>query len=81
MTVYHLIKKYVAKAGLDPRAITTHSFRHASAMHRYLQGEDIFSIRNVLRHSSLDMTAIYLRELVGQSDNGSSLLESRFGNL
>jgi hypothetical protein len=34
-----------------------------------------------LRHSSLDMTAIYLRELASSSDNGSSLLESRFGNL
>jgi integrase len=80
VTVWHICKRIAKRAGLDER-ITVHSFRHASAQHRYLQGQDVFAINVLLRHRSLDMTKLYLDGLAGQADMGADIMEKRFGNL
>lgn len=77
-TVWSAIKRYARKAGIDPRRITTHSFRHMAAQQRYQAGEDIRSLQQLLRHTSLATTDTYLRGLVSTADNGAKLLENKF---
>lgn len=48
------------KAGL-PGQMTTHSIRHACALHLLEGGADVVSVKNLLGHSSIQTTAIYLR--------------------
>lgn len=78
-TVWQILKRYARQAGIDPKTITTHSFRHAAAQQRYRAGEDVLSLQHLLRHASLQTTYIYLQALVGTADNGAKLLEEKFG--
>lgn len=58
--VQDIIKKYVAKAGLDPRFISTHKLRHTAATLMYKYGRvDIRSLQLVLGHESIATTEIY----------------------
>lgn len=75
-----LCKQYCAKAGLS-REISLHAFRHTSARLRYELGSDVRDIQEVLGHTNLGTTTLYLRSLNGASDTGARLLESRFSGL
>jgi site-specific recombinase XerD len=77
-TVWHILKRYVKRAGIDPK-ISVHSFRHCAAQQRYLAGSDIREIQKLLHHRSLATTDVYLRGLTGSSDPGYKLLEEKFG--
>lgn len=76
----YILKKYLALAGL-PAHFSLHSLRHSGARIRYEQGQDIRSIQQLLRHSSLQATDIYLRTLIGVADSGAKLLEATYGTL
>lgn len=78
-TAWNAIKRYARAAGIDPKRITTHSFRHMAAQERYKAGEDIRSLQQLLRHTSLATTDAYLRGLIATADNGAKLLEEKFG--
>jgi len=54
------VKKYAKQAG-SRRKITPHSFRHTFAVHLLRNGADIISIKEMLGHSSLATTQIYLK--------------------
>ena len=70
---------YVRAAGLeDERHLSIHSLRHSACRLRFQAGEDIVSLKNLLNHSSLQTTDLYLRRLVGMVDHGASLLEKKF---
>ena len=79
--IWSATKRYAARAGLDPKRVTVHSFRHAAASARYRAGQGVHEIKTLLRHASLDMTDVYLRELVSPADSGVQLLTSRYGGL
>lgn len=58
--VERLVKKYVAKAGLDYEILTPHKLRHTSATLMYKYGKvDLRSIQNLLGHESISTTEIY----------------------
>jgi|GEM_PF-1166402 len=70
------------RAGIEDRAgLSLHSFRHSSALHRYALGEDLLSLKRLLRHSNLSTTDKYLRQLAGTSDEGAERLRARFAFL
>ncbi len=79
-TVWHAVKVYAAKAGLDPRKVTTHSFRHTSARRRFEAGSTIREIQILLRHSTMAVTHLYLEES-SAADPGAKLLEKLFEDL
>jgi site-specific recombinase XerD len=78
-TVWGSVKKYARLAGIDPKSLTIHSFRHAGSQFRYRNGQQLLSISHTLRHRSLDTTRIYLEGLVTATDDGAALLEQQFG--
>jgi integrase/recombinase XerC len=57
-SVGRLLQKYLAQAGLDPRA-SPHTLRHSFATHLLDRGADIRSVQEMLGHRSLANTQIY----------------------
>jgi integrase/recombinase XerC len=57
-SVGRLLQKYLAQAGLDPRA-SPHTLRHSFATHLLDRGADIRSVQELLGHRSLTNTQIY----------------------
>lgn len=72
------LKRYARAAGLDEKRISLHSFRHSASKLRYEAGEDILSLKNLLRHVSLETTFIYVQGLMGTADSAAKLLEEQF---
>ncbi len=58
--ICRMIKQYITKAGINKK-ISVHSFRHTFAVHLLKGGADIFSIKEMLGHTSLGTTQIYLK--------------------
>ncbi|NLJ94573.1 MAG: tyrosine recombinase XerC [Clostridiaceae bacterium] len=58
--VQNVVKKYLAKAGLDTRKYSVHKLRHTAATLMYQHGQvDIRSLQQILGHSSVSTTEIY----------------------
>lgn len=61
-TVQHLVKKYIAAAGLDPTKYSTHKLRHTAATLMYKYGKvDVRTLQTILGHEQLSTTQIYTR--------------------
>jgi site-specific recombinase XerD len=60
--VQKLFQKYLKKAGIKKHA-TVHTLRHDFATHLLQAGTDIFRIKNLLGHTNLKSTSIYLHLL------------------
>ena len=58
-SVEALVKKYIAKAGLDPSKYSAHKLRHTAATLMYKNGTDIRTLQDVLGHDSINTTMIY----------------------
>lgn len=75
-----LFRLYAKRANLDPN-YTLHSLRHSSARERYLAGSTIRDIQQLLDHSNIGTTDLYLRTIAGIADPGSVLLFQKFSHL
>jgi integrase/recombinase XerD len=64
--VNYILKKYVHKAkqkhpGLFPDTVSCHCLRHSKAMHLLQAGVNLVYIRDILGHSSVQVTEVYAR--------------------
>ncbi len=57
--VQYMVKKTLAKAGLDASAYSTHKLRHTAATLMLQNGVDVRTLQEVLGHESLNTTQIY----------------------
>jgi integrase len=69
MGAHFIVKKYGAKAGMPE--IHCHQFRHSFAMN-YLRANPaaIQTLSQLMGHSSLDITSVYLQHTVQQLEEG-----------
>ena len=59
-TVQHIVKTYLAKAGLGGMGFSTHKLRHTAATLMYPHGNvDIRVLKDILGHANLGTTQIY----------------------
>lgn len=66
-SVGKLIAKYMKVAGVKSSKITAHSTRHYSAVQAIRNGIDLREVSSMLRHSSLNVTLIYLDDISVES--------------
>lgn len=64
------MKKWLHAAAID-KAVSVHSLRHAFATHLLEDGVNIFTIKDLMGHSSISSTTIYLH-LVNPGANATS---------
>lgn len=82
--INHLLAKYVRSAGIDvggTRQICVHSLRHTRARLQWRREKDILKIKELLGHSNLSSTQIYLLDAEDKADSGAYLLASELGQL
>ena len=63
MRVSELHRKALEESGLYDGKLTLYSWKHTGVCNAYRAGVDIKTLQGLLRHHSLDMTAIYMRSL------------------
>ena len=56
----NILKMYLALSGLEKKGYSAHTFRHSFASHLLENGADIFSIQELMGHSSLDTIKAYI---------------------
>lgn len=80
-TVQHIVYKYLAKAGLEYRHLSTHKLRHTAATLMYQEGHvDVRVLKEILGHEQLNTTQIYTHvnnEQVREAMDANPLAEIR----
>ena len=74
-----LLKKAVEKAGIK-KQVCVHTFRHTYATHQLEAGQDIITLKQLLGHSDIRTTLIYLQIAQLNSVKKFGCLDALFGN-
>lgn len=74
-TIRQIIKKIFKRFGLERDTLSCHSLRRSFAVLSYENGSDIYSIKDVLRHQSINTTTRYLKQ-VDRDKNKTELMVS-----
>lgn len=74
--VRRCLKSLAEDAGLDPKEVHTHRFRHAAALWLLKETGDIFLVRDLLGHTSVRTTELYLQ--TSRTGEINAALKERF---
>jgi integrase len=80
-TIASSLKRYVKQAGLDPKQISIHSFRHSAIQIRLGSGQELLDVMKISGHKSLDVFYRYTRRLMGTADSHAKRLEDKLAAL
>lgn len=78
-SISRLVKSFLCDAGINSRRLTAHSLRHTAATTALKAGATLREVQQVLRHSSIAITEIYLHELDRINNNAECLTAAAFG--
>lgn len=76
--IQDLVRKYIVKAGLDPKLLHTHSLRHSFSVIMLSNKVDITKIQKALGHASLKTTQIYTHVLDEEMQETANTLGNLF---
>lgn len=71
-SISRIVKERMQAIGLNSERLTAHSLRHTAAHLMINAGENIRNVQQVLRHSNINTTMIYLRQK-NREDNNAEL--------
>lgn len=68
--VSQMLKDYGKKAGIDPKKMHPHAFRHFFAKQYLQKTKDVVGLADILGHGSVDTTRIYLQKSKEEQQRG-----------
>ena len=71
-SVSRICKEHLVDIGLNSDRLTAHSLRHTAAHLMIKAGENIRNVQQVLRHSNINTTMIYLKQKNREDNNAES---------
>ena len=78
-SISRIVKNSMKAAGFNSKRLTAHSLRHTAATTALKAGATLREVQQVLRHSSINVTTIYLHELDRLNNQAECLTASAFG--
>ena len=78
-SISRIVKSAMKEAGYDSRRLTAHSLRHTAATVALKEGASLREVQQVLRHTSISVTQIYLHELDRLENRAECLTAAAFG--
>lgn len=71
-SISQIAKDSMVNAGYDSEMLTAHSFRHTAGTLALMNGADLEQVQQMLRHSSINTTMIYMHS-IERANNNSEL--------
>lgn len=78
-SISRIIKSAMQSAGFNSKRLTAHSLRHTAATTALNKGATLRQVQQVMRHSSINVTTIYLHDLDRLNNNAEELNAAAFG--
>ena len=78
-SISRIVKTAMRRAGYDSKRLTAHSLRHTAATTALKKGASVRQVQQVLRHSNVNVTMIYLHDLDRLNNNAEELNAAAFG--
>ena len=78
-SISRIIKKALREAGYNSKRLTAHSLRHTAATVALKAGATLRQVQQVLRHTSIAITQIYLHDLDRLNNNAECMTAAAFG--
>ena len=79
VSISRVIKKSLREAGYDSPKLTAHSLRHSAATTALQFGASLREVQQLLRHTQIGTTQIYLHELDALKNQASTFAANAFG--
>ena len=74
-----IVKDAMRRAGFDSKRLTAHSLRHTAATTALKAGATLREVQQVLRHTNISITQIYLHDMDRLNNNAECLAAAAFG--
>ena len=78
-SISRIVKGAMKAAGYDSQRLTAHSLRHTAATVALKAGASLREVQQVLRHTSITVTQVYLHDLDRLNNNAEDLNAAAFG--